>query len=207
MIVSDNLDLKPRGGNLARFFHVRPSETGSRSPPLPHGRVKAGAAVGVAGRAILRDLQQQAVAITIQPQFHQPLHMARGFALGPEGLTRTRPIGDIAGFQCTGNAGSIHPGHHQNLARGMILRDGGDQTIGIIGKACGVEGHRVSPLQGLRGGLSMRGSRRRKAMSDSDLIRLIPSGFWHWRPISRIWGGCPHRRARRANARHCVDRW
>ena len=51
---------------------------------LPHRRVEADRPPGVAGRAGLLDDQKQAVAVAVDAQLHQPLHVARGRALAPE---------------------------------------------------------------------------------------------------------------------------
>ena len=140
---------------------------------VPQRGVEAGPPVGVAGRAGLVHQQQQAVPVAIDPQLDQPLHMARGLALLPERRPRPRPVGDPPVSQRPRHRGRIHPGQHQHLARGMILRDGGDQalrhhTSGVAGsKAIG-----VPPLQAGQSGLSKASEARGKAMSDSDLIKL-----------------------------------
>jgi hypothetical protein len=61
----------------------------STSSPVAQGGVETGPPVGVAGRAGLIHQHQQAIAVAIDPHLHQALHMARGFALGPERLRAT----------------------------------------------------------------------------------------------------------------------
>lgn len=123
----------------------------------------------MAGRAGLIDKHQQAIPITINPQLDQLLDVARAFALNPERLTGTRPISDLARGKCLRDRFGIHPGHHQHLARVMILRDGRNQTIGVIFQAGGVE-HQLSFR--LHRTYLDAVIEREKTMSDSDLMQL-----------------------------------
>src|SRR5687768_16722799 len=69
---------------------------------LPDRRVEATRPVGVAGGAALVDDEQQAVAVAVEAELDQPLHVARGRALAPEFASRARPVGHLAGSERLG---------------------------------------------------------------------------------------------------------
>src|ERR1700689_3204954 len=92
---------------------------------------KAAARAGVAGGTGLIDQQQQRIAVAIDAQLHQTLHMARAFALAPELLARARPVADAAGLERLLDRFAIHPGQHQHLAAVGLLRPRGDETLAI----------------------------------------------------------------------------
>src|SRR5262252_8148543 len=74
---------------LARRHHG----LGQRDQPaVARGTVEAAAPPGVAGDAVLIDEQQHRVAIAIDAQLHQPLHLAGALALAPEFLARAGPV-------------------------------------------------------------------------------------------------------------------
>ncbi len=93
--------------------------------------------IGVTGGANLIDLQQQRVAIAIEPERHQMLDMPGCFALAPQRPAGTRPIGHPARRQSLAQRVAVHPGQHQNLAAAAPLGNGRRKA----GRA--VERHRV----------------------------------------------------------------
>ena len=84
-----------------------------------------------AGDADLVHQHQQGVAVAVDAEIDQSLDVAGGVALAPGRLARARPVADAAGPHGLGHGIAIHPGHHQDFARIVLLGDGGHEAAGI----------------------------------------------------------------------------
>ena len=113
--------IEDHGGALAHHAVV----------PFP---VEAGTPSRMAGRAAdLLDLEQHGVAVAVQADGKHFLYVPGRAALVPEFLAAAAPVMGLAGFQGTFPGFFIHIGQHEHFARGRVLRDGGDQSLGKIG--------------------------------------------------------------------------
>ena len=121
----------------------------------------------------LMNRHQDAVAVAINAEIDQLLGVTARGAFDPELLPRARPIGHVAGFKRSRDSFGIHPGHHQHLTRGGILRDRRDQT-GIVVPQCGrVERHiknlcKRQPAPYLR----VSGMKGNAMSAETDMIKL-----------------------------------
>ena len=94
--------------------------------------VEAGAVAGVAGRALLVDLDQQGVAVAVEPDLLDPLPVAGGLALDPVLLARAAPVRRPAGRQRAGQRLVVHPAQHQHLAGVVLLHHRRHQPVGAL---------------------------------------------------------------------------
>src|SRR5258706_429973 len=86
----------------------------------------------VAGDAGHRlDAQEHRVGVAIEAHLDHALHMARGPALLPQGLSRARPVVRNAGLHRARERFAVHPREHQHFVGGCVLRDRGHQPVGI----------------------------------------------------------------------------
>ena len=83
----------------------------------------------MAGDTLLVDQEQQRVAVAIEPQFLQVLHLAGGLALAPQRLPRARPIAGAPFRERKPHRLAIHPGEHQDFAGIVLLRDRGYEPV------------------------------------------------------------------------------
>ena len=130
--------------------------------------VEAGALTGVAGRSLLAHLDQDGVAVTVQPDLVHPLAVTAGLALHPVFVPASGPEGGPAGGQRAVQGDVVHPADHQHLAGALLLDHGRHQSgrivlqprgdlrieIGISGYVTGA--HRSilpSPVQREKGGV------------------------------------------------------
>src|SRR5579872_679304 len=86
---------------------------------------------GVAGHTFLIDQQQQRVAIAIDTQLLQMLHLARCLSLPPECPAAAAEVAHATRGQCLRHGLAIHPCQHQHLAGVMLLRNGGNQAAAV----------------------------------------------------------------------------
>ena len=93
-------------------------------------RVEAGAVAGVAGGALLVDLDQQRVAVAVEADLLDLLPVAGGLALDPVLLARAAPERRPAGGQRAVQRLVVHPAEHQHLAGVVLLHDRGHQPVG-----------------------------------------------------------------------------
>ena len=91
--------------------------------------VEAGAVAGVAGGALLVDLDQQGVAVAVEPDLPDVLPVAGGLALDPVLLPRAAPVRRAAGADGAGQGLVVHPAQHQDLAGVVLLDDGRHQPL------------------------------------------------------------------------------
>ena len=114
--------------------------------------------------ALLFHPKQESVAVTVIGGVTNPLPIARRIALSPPLLPGPAPEAGPTGFERLGKALSVHPPKHQHLVGSMVLHDGGDQAIIVVG-----DGSELS-IGGLdRGGLRHRsivGRRARRTRTD-----------------------------------------
>ena len=75
--------------------------------------------------------EQNNIAVAVQTQVADMLHMAGFLAFAPQALAGTRPVHGTAGADGLLQGLLIHPGDHQDLARGLVLRNRRDQTLFI----------------------------------------------------------------------------
>ena len=75
--------------------------------------------------------QQQRVAVAVDPQLLQVLHLAGGLALAPQRVAAAAEVADAAGGERLRHGVAVHPGEHQHLAGVVLLRDGGHQAGGV----------------------------------------------------------------------------
>src|SRR5579875_3021876 len=66
---------------------------------VARGTEETAARAGVAGDAALIDQQQQRVAVAVDAQLDEALHVSRAFALAPQLLAGSRPVADSAGAE------------------------------------------------------------------------------------------------------------
>ena len=92
--------------------------------------VEAGAVAGVAGRALLVDLDQQGVAVAVEADLLDPLAVAGGLALDPVLLAGPAPVRRPAGGQGAVQRLVVHPAQHQHLAGVVLLHHGRHQPVG-----------------------------------------------------------------------------
>jgi hypothetical protein len=130
-----------RGGRPHQDLHL---------VPLAHRGVEAAPPVRMAGRPRLPHEHQKAVPVAIDAQLDELLHMPRSPALHPERPPRPAPVGHPARLERGADRRLAHPGHHQHLARALVLRDRGDKAVRIVPEARRIEGHR-SPFPHARG--------------------------------------------------------
>src|SRR4051794_15610850 len=103
-----------------------------RVPGLPdHPAVEARAGAGVAGRALLVDLEQERVAVAVHADPAYPLAVTRGVALGPVLRATAAPVRRAPGLERAGEGLVVHPSQHQHLAGVVLLGHRRDQS-GVV---------------------------------------------------------------------------
>lgn len=85
----------------------------------------------VARRSDLLDLNKEAVLITVDGNGLHMLEVPARFAFDPKLLARATPVRTEARSLGLGQAGLVHPRHHQDLAVGRILDNRGNQSVFI----------------------------------------------------------------------------
>src|SRR5437763_12033672 len=85
----------------------------------------------MAGGADLFDLNQERIAVAVERDILDLLHMAAGLAFHPELPARAAPEIGLAGFDGFFKRSAVHPGHHQDAARFLFLNDGGNQSVRV----------------------------------------------------------------------------
>src|SRR5207249_10718603 len=83
------------------------------------------------GGADLFDLNQERVAVAVERDVLDLLHMAASLAFHPELPARAAPEIGLAGFDGFFKRSAVHPGHHQNAARFLFLNNGGNQAVRV----------------------------------------------------------------------------
>lgn len=107
--------------------HENELVAGAESPE--EAAVLAGVARSV---AVLADLEQQGVAVTVVVGKLDPLPLARSFAFAPNFGTRAAPEhGPTLGQRKVKRLG-VHPRHHEHGVGFNVLHDGGDKAIGVV---------------------------------------------------------------------------
>src|SRR4029079_19190676 len=99
--------------------------------------VEAGAGARVAGRTLLVDLDQERVAVAVEPDLLDPLPVARGLPLHPVLTARPAPERRPPGGQRAVQRLVVHPAQHQHLAGVVLLHHGRDQAGGVAREPCG----------------------------------------------------------------------
>jgi hypothetical protein len=88
---------------------------------------------GVARPALLLYLEEQRVAVTVEPGLLNHLGMSAGLALHPLLLARPAPVHHPATLQGLAEGGLGHVRHHEDLVGLGVLDDGGHQAVAIEG--------------------------------------------------------------------------
>jgi hypothetical protein len=101
----------------------------NRFSVLFHGTEKAGSVTFVAGRPGLFDLDEQDIAVTIEGNVPNLLHVPAGLAFHPEFLARPAPEVRLAGGDGLFQGGAVHPRHHQDAPGFLFLDNGGNQAV------------------------------------------------------------------------------
>src|SRR5689334_4574411 len=65
---------------------------------------------GMTGDTCLLDLDQQRIAVAVDPEIDQFLHMSGSLALAPKRLARSRPVADPTRAHGLGDRITVHPG-------------------------------------------------------------------------------------------------
>ena len=92
----------------------------------------AGIRAGVAHRAMRRGLNEQRIIIAIHLDAHHIQKITAGLALGPQALATAAVEAHTPGFLSPGKGFSIHIPHHEHLARGGVLNNGGHQAAALV---------------------------------------------------------------------------
>src|SRR5215471_5600300 len=100
-------------------------------PAGGQAREEAGTVPRVTGDPFLVHLDEQRVGVTIGIDGLDVLDVAGGLALAPERLPRARPEVRLPGSKRRLQGGSIHPGHHEDLAGIRFLHDRGNQALPV----------------------------------------------------------------------------
>ncbi len=79
----------------------------------------------------LADFHEHGVLVAIDADLDDVLLVAGGVALAPEALARARPVDGAAGVDGELQRLGVHPGEHEDVARVGVLRDGGDEAVGV----------------------------------------------------------------------------
>ena len=87
----------------------------------------------MAGGAVAGDLDPEpdGVLVAVGADFLHMLDLAGGFALLPVGLTGAAPVPGFAGLDGPAQGFGVHVADHQDLARGVVGHDGGDQAVAV----------------------------------------------------------------------------
>jgi branched-chain amino acid transport system ATP-binding protein len=101
-----------------------------RPPAIPPSPEKAVAPARVAGDALLIDQQQHGVPVAIEAELAQKLNLSGGLSFTPQFRARPRPVAGAAFGQAHADRIAVHPSHHQDLARIVLLGDGRHETVG-----------------------------------------------------------------------------
>ena len=117
------------------------------TPPAPKVRPKAlsrldldlavfeaGAGAGVAGRAFLVDEDEQGVGVAVDEDLLDVLTMAAGLALDPVLLPAAGPERAPPGRRGPADRLGVHPAHHQDLTRVVLLHHCWDQPGRVEGQ-------------------------------------------------------------------------
>ncbi len=97
-------------------------------------RVEAAVMTGMAGRSHLNDLRQHGVAVAVNRERLDILHMPAGFSLHPERLPAPREIGHPPRIKRPAETLLVHPRHHQDFVRARVLHDARNQSAVIFRK-------------------------------------------------------------------------
>ena len=92
----------------------------------------AGIRAGVAHRAMRRGLNEQRIVIAIHLDAHHIEVVTAGLALGPQALAAAAVKAHAAGFLGLFKGFSVHVPHHEHLARGRVLNNGGYQAAAFV---------------------------------------------------------------------------
>ena len=92
----------------------------------------AGIGAGVTHRAMRRSLNEQRIIIAIHLDAHHIEEITAGLALGPQALAAAAIEAHAPGFLGPGKGFSVHVTHHEHLARGGVLNNGGHQAAALV---------------------------------------------------------------------------
>src|SRR5439155_6035981 len=96
-----------------------------------HRTEKARLVAFVTRHADLLDLNQQRVAVAVERDVSDVLHVPAGLPFHPEFLARAAPEMRPAGLEGLFQRRAVHPRHHQHAAGGLLLDYGRDETIRV----------------------------------------------------------------------------
>ena len=104
----------------------------------------------MASHPLLLDQQQHSIAIAIEPQLAQALHLTGTLAFAPQRLPRARPVAGPPFGQGHAHRLAVHPRQHQDFAAVVLLRDRRHQPVraefDLAERALDRIAHRASPL-------------------------------------------------------------
>ena len=104
-------------------------------------RVEAGRRAAMAGRAGRIGLDEEGVAVAVCKHLLDGQEVATGLALGPQPLLGTREECDAPFLDGLVEGGAVHIAEHQDLERGGVLDDDGEQSVPGLAEVKIVESH------------------------------------------------------------------
>ena len=96
--------------------------------------IEAAGETGVAGAAVLLDLEEEGVAVAIDEPTQDPLRVAARLAFLPELLAGAAPVVHVAGLDGMPEGILVHPGHHEHAPAflGALLNNGWNQSPVVV---------------------------------------------------------------------------
>lgn len=103
-------------------------------PGLVELDIEAAGETGVAGAAVLLDLEEEGVAVAIDEPSQDPLRVAARLAFLPELPAGAAPVVHVAGFDGMPEGILVHPGHHEHTPAflGALLNNGWNQSPVVV---------------------------------------------------------------------------
>ena len=83
-------------------------------------------------RAVLLDLEEEGVAVTIDPDLSDFLRVAAALSLHPDCCPRAAPVRHDSGLDRLSQRLLVHVCHHEDVTSFGVLGNGGYKAVGVV---------------------------------------------------------------------------